>query len=396
MRAVRALAPALAAAFGACVALLALGGLTPAFTDYEVEAEPAVRFLVAGDLAGFAGAMPMYGGSLLLRSPAALLVHALGGGDLAVFRALAAPCVAAAAAFAVFEVRRLHEAGRPWLDRALLFGLLAFNPLTIRALDVGHPEELLTGVLCVAAVLCALGGRPWLAMTVLGVAIGCKPWAIVAVGPTLLALDHGRLKAAAVALGVAVLVAAPVLLGAGAVRESLGVLAEGGPIFQPWQLFWFLGDPDVVVTNFNGVVKEGYRAAPGWALGGTKLHLLAVVAAITALASWRGVRGDRALALLAALLLLRCLLDTWNTDYYALPFLMALAAWEVRARSGPPLATLVATAAAYATTWLLQPVASPDTLAALYLAWAIPFAGWLLAGAFGMRLPMRRLRPAPA
>ena len=36
-----------------------------------------------------------------------------------------------------------------------------------------------------------------------------------------------------------------------------------------------------------------------------------------------------ALALLTLLLLLRCLLDTWDTSYYPLPFILALLAWEV-------------------------------------------------------------------
>jgi hypothetical protein len=52
-----------------------------AFTDYDNEAKPAVDLLRAGDLAGFAGHLPAYGGSLVMRAPFALLPEAWGGGD---------------------------------------------------------------------------------------------------------------------------------------------------------------------------------------------------------------------------------------------------------------------------------------------------------------------------
>jgi hypothetical protein len=382
--------PAAVAAVVACVALLLLGGLTPAFTDYELEAEPAMRALLAGDLTGFASNLPTYGGSLVLRAPAALVAHWLGGGDLAVFRALAVPAIAAAALLAVFENERLRRAGRPLLDRALLFGIVAFNPLTIRALDVGHPEELLTGVLCVVAVLLALGRRPVLTGLVLGAAIASKPWAFVAIGPAVLALDTGRWRALATLASVGALVSLPLLLSEYGPTFLKLLAHDGGDIFQPWQAFWFFGDTGHQVVGSLGDVKEGYRVAPDWASGGTKLYVLAGSALLTAVAWWRGVRGERALALLAAILLARCLLDTWNTDYYALPFVVALGAWEIRARRGPPIVTLVALAAGYATTWQLRPVISADAQAALYLLWAVPLLAWLVAVA------MRRPPRAPA
>ena len=39
--------------------------------------------------------------------------------------------------------------GAPTLARAVALGVCVANPLTLRALELGHPEELLGGVLCV-------------------------------------------------------------------------------------------------------------------------------------------------------------------------------------------------------------------------------------------------------
>src|SRR5687767_5771599 len=88
---VRRVLPETVLALVACLGLLAVGGLSPAFTDFESEAEPALRALLAGDLGGFLSRLPAYGGSVVLRAPFAVLGDVLGG-DLAVFRAMALPC----------------------------------------------------------------------------------------------------------------------------------------------------------------------------------------------------------------------------------------------------------------------------------------------------------------
>ena len=168
-----------------------------AFTDYEAEAEPALLALRHGHLAGFLHHLPAYGGSLILRAPFALLPAAWHGGDLALFRTMAAPCLLAAVALAVV----LHGApcglgaGRIAAWSALV--LVAANPLTLRALEVGHPEELLGGALCVGAGLAAIARRPLLAGALLGAAMANKPWAVVAVVPVLLMLPDGRRRALA-------------------------------------------------------------------------------------------------------------------------------------------------------------------------------------------------------
>jgi len=93
----------------------------------------------------------------------------------------------------------------------------------------------------------------------------------------------------------------------------------------------------------------------------------------------RRIDTQTALALLAALLLWRCLLDPQNLGYYAAPAVAALLAWEASRRRGLPVVTILACLAGWAT--LLHPVASPALACALYLAWSVPLAGYLLCRA---------------
>jgi hypothetical protein len=94
--------------------------------------------------------------------------------------------------------------------------------------------------------------------------------------------------------------------------------------------------------------------------------------------------------------LLRCLLDPWNTSYYALPFLLALLAWEVHARPGLPLLALAATALAWASFEELPRVASADVQSLAYLAWSVPLSltlAWRLLDPEGFA---RRAEPIAA
>ncbi|CAA9497033.1 MAG: hypothetical protein AVDCRST_MAG13-2041, partial [uncultured Solirubrobacteraceae bacterium] len=129
------------------------------WTDYEREALPAVTALVAGDPAGFVAQAPAYGGSLLLRAPFALAADAAGGGPLAVFRALAAPALLASVALGLVLWSGLARAGRTRAAWAAL-GLAVLHPTAVRALETGHPEEVVGGALALGAVALALAGRP--------------------------------------------------------------------------------------------------------------------------------------------------------------------------------------------------------------------------------------------
>jgi hypothetical protein len=369
--------PAVVALLGA-VALAVDGLQTMAFTDYEVEAEPSLLALRHGDLAGFLHHLPAYGGSLILRAPFALLPGAWRGGDTALFRTVAAPCLLAAVALGLVLFARARTIGAGRGAAWLALALAAVNPLTLRALEIGHPEELLGGALCVAAGLAAAARRPLLAGALLGAALANKPWAVVAVVPVLLMLPGGRRLALAAAVAVAALLVAPILLfSGGAVTSTVAVARASGAIFQPWELWWFLGEHGHRVMGLYGT-HPGYRTPPSWVTRASHpLVVLMPVATALLVARRRGaLSAAEGLALLALALQLRCLLDTWNAVYYAIPACLALVAWEVHARRAPVVA-LAATALTWCSFELLPRAVGPDAQAAGYLAWSVPLAAGL-------------------
>jgi Glycosyltransferase family 87 len=373
-------APALVA--GAC-ALLAgvLGLLTPAFTDYELEAEPSLQALRDGDWMGFLELAPAYGGSLVLRAPFALLPDLWGGGGDALFRSMAVPCLLAGAILAVALWQRAGTPLAAWV--ALV--LVAANPLTLRALEVGHPEELLGGVLCVAAALLAGRDRAVLAGVVLGLAIANKAWAVLAVVPLLAILTSHRPRFLVAAGASAAIVMLPLALAGGAVEEGAAVARTSGDIFQPWQVWWFLGESGHLVVGTFGD-KPGYRVGPEW-LTGMAHPLVVLIPVAVSLALLRKLRNrpwHDGLLLLAFALLLRCLLDPWNVSYYALPFLLALIAWEVHAARRPPVLSMAATFLCWLTLVWLTTRVHPDVQAVAYLAWSVPLAALMGARLLGL------------
>jgi hypothetical protein len=75
---------------------------------------------------------------------------------------------------------------------------------------------------------------------------------------------------------------------------------------------------------------------------------------------------------------LRCVLDTWNFVYYAVPFLLALVTWEGLARRRPPVLTLLSTVAVWVVWQKLRLTSlTPDEQSLAYLAWAVPAAAGL-------------------
>ncbi len=417
---------ALAAAAGtAAMAWLGLYGF--AWTDYEVEARAPLGALVHGHLTEFLRLAPVYGGSLVLRAPFALLADLWGGGELAVYRLVALPCLLAAAALGVWLVREMRRLERPALARTLTLALCVANPLTLAALEVGHAEDLLGGALCVAAVLVAARGRALWAGVLLGAAIANKEWALLALAPVLLALPERRVRCVACAAAVAGAILSPlVLVHAGNfLAETRATSATSSSIFQPWQVWWFLGHHGARVIGTFGRVKPGYRIGPQWTGAISHPLVLAAMGPLAAPLWWRRRRYGRsradtdaeefrrrsfvfdpaararggidqtprararralfsnthsthpiterdALLLLALLLLVRCTLDTWDTAYYALPFLLALTAWESLGPRGLPVLALTATALAWVDFEWLRIHASPDAQAALFLAWTLP------------------------
>jgi hypothetical protein len=387
----------------AAVAIVTVGWLTLygfAWTDYETEAQPAFAALVAGHVGTFLRLAPAYGGSFVLRAPFALLADLWGGGALAVYRLVALPCLLAAAAFAVWLVADMRAAGRSRLARGVAFFLAVANPVTLPTLEDGHPEELLGAVLCAAAVLLAVRRRPLWAALALGLAVANKPWALLAVGPVLLATPglRMRLTVTTIAAAVCAAVLAPLVLAGGGdfVAATRETASNAGPIFQPWQAWWFLGSHGHAVVGLFGNVKPGYRSPPEWVEQvAHPLIILLAVPLTWAAARVRPRRADLPLLLLVLLMLLRFLLDPWDTIYYPLPFLFALLAWEATSRDHPPVLALTAS---FVVWWLFQWVplrVDADVQALAFLACALPA---LAATALAVYAPgaWPRRRPAGA
>jgi glycosyl transferase family 87 len=373
-----------------CATLAWLGLYGYAWNDYELEAQPAVEAIAHGHLEGFMRLAPAYGGSLLERAPFALLPGLWGGGSLAVYRSVAFPCLLGAGVFAVYLVARMRASGHRPLARAVALGICVANPIALRAIELGHPEELLGACMCVLAVFLAAGSfggraRPLLAGLVLGLAIANKEWALLAVGPVMLAVAPGRRRiclASAAALAVAILAPLALTSSSGFDSSTRSLASAPASIFQPWQVWWFLGHHSTAVHGTLGESKAGYRTAPAWVETISRPLILLVGATLAALLWLRrrtlALGEQDALLALALLLLVRCLLDTWDTAYYALPFIIALLAWEVaNSARRPPVLALSATALVWVSVEWLPHHVGPDTQSLFFLAWTLPLAAWL-------------------
>ncbi len=379
-----------------------------AWNDYDEEASAAMRALIVGDVHGFLAQVPVYGGSLVVRAPFAAVVAALGGGELAVYRAVSIPCLVAVALLGLVLVHRMDARGRSTGARALVFGLCLVNPVTLRALELGHPEELLCAAFAIGAVLAAVDRRTILAAVLLGLAIATKSWAVLAIGPVLLALPARRLLALGIAGTLTLAVLAPIVLAVP--PASHGALVRSATttsyIFVPWQLFWFLGDNHHIVMGGYGIAKPfGYRTPPEWLSPLT--HPLIAFLVVPLSLAWARVHraaarlgSEHALLLLALLLLLRCVLDPWNTIYYELPFILALLSWEALCRPDRlPVGALAASALVWFTFETAPKWLSPDMQSLLFVAWALPFVAWMARTAFGSTAarisPRAALDPGP-
>ena len=383
------------------VALMSWLGLKGfAWSDYDTEASGAYRTLSSGDVGGFLTQVPAYGGSLVLRAPFAAVAALLGGGELAVYRAVSIPCLLAVALLGLVLTRRMGDRGHSTGARAIVLGLCVVNPVTLRALEYGHPEELLAAALCVGALLAAIDRRTILAAVLLGLAIATKSWAVLAIGPVLVALPARRLLALTIAGGVTLTVLAPILLSGSHMTNTLVTGATTtGQIFHPWHIFWFLGDPAATQIGPAGVPRgPGYRAPPEWLTPLTHPLIVALVVPLTLAWAWvhrtvPRLGGEQVLLLLALLLLLRCMLDPWNAVYYALPCLLALLAWEALCCSErPPVLALAASGLVWVTFEIAPDMLAPDGQCLVFLAWSLPLAAWLARESLA---PARRVAPRP-
>jgi len=391
--------PALLGISLCCAVVSWLGLIDFGWNDYAYEADPAFKALLAGHVEKFLLLCPGYAGSMILRAPFAFIPKLWGGGDLAVYRAVSLPAVGALGALALWMAARMRAGGLSLLARVTAVALIVAGPVAERALESGHPEELLAAVFVLVATIAALRGRPALAGVALGLAVATKPWALVAVTVVLLASDRRWRRVALIAAATATIVLAPLIVaGASHVKATALGAAQTGTIFQPEQVWWFAGSHGRVVPGGDGLPKLGYRYAPAWTAH--IIHPLVVLVGLLLPLLWllrrRGRDPGDLLLVLAFVLQLRCMLDTWNIDYYAVPMLLSLTAWETLVRRRPPALALIVTLLVWYTFSRISGDVTPDGQSLYYLAWSVPLVLGLVARSFAPGLCARVLRRSKA
>lgn len=352
---------ALVALLAALCALIA-SAIAYDTVDYAFDAGPAIAAMVHLDVHGFFASEPQMGSfSLLLRWPFAALAGSGRGALLPQYRFGVFACLFVSAMAGLLLARQMRYRGRGDAAIAITLLLWLLNPAARQAINIGHPEEILGGALCVVALLAATCDRPRASGASLGLALATKQWALAAVPATLIGSWRDRFKVGAVAAAVWLPLEVPLVIGNFAAYERVGRF--GVTVGAPSGVWWPL----------TGVLSASVIDA-------VARPLVLVAALVVSILAWRrdGARGpERALGVLALVLLLRALLDPTGNEYFAVPFLMALLAFEGLTGSGLPIVSIVsATMLAITFDWLR--LSSTSTITNLvYLAWALPVAGYL-------------------
>ncbi len=358
--------------------------------DYPSDAGPAMDALLRWDLSAFLAAHADMGPvSLLLRAPFA----ALGDGELSVYRWGALPCVLSAGLLGLYLARLAGRRGAGSLAQAALVAVCLFNPLTFAALELGHPEEILTAALVVGAVAVASQGHAGRAALLLGLAIASKQWAVIAILPVLMALPSSRLRVALGAAGISLLLLLPaVIADPGGFMETQRSLAVETQYVGHWSSWYPTTTPTTHEVAATGMAIDTHRASGLLAAASHPLIVLLGILVPLAVALRRRsfhLTGAEAMAMLALLALFRCVLDPVNNLYYHEPLLLALAGWDALSRRGLPIRVLAAALAfELLSRWQAQPFDPPEFNAA-YLALA---AVVTIAIATALSRPRPRLR----
>jgi hypothetical protein len=382
------------AALLAAVAVIAIasptrGDYLPAQSDNADNSAPVMDALIEGDLDRAVDVQTITGPvSVIFRLPAAALGRALGGLELE-YAFGAAICLWVLALLAIVLAVRAHRLSEERLTGPAVALLLVANPVTLAALDVGHPEDLLAAALATAAVLLAGQNRAVLTGLALAAAVGSKPWAALAGPIALLVLDSGHRRTIVAGAAATLILFAPAIASnPERYREGSRVLSEQPRVYAQ-SVWWPLADEKPVTHAVAQEARAPMIMPAGLTRSAGQTALLALTLALTlAYVRRRAVSVEAGLSLLAGVMLARCALDPINLYYYGLPFIVALVAWESRARRGIPLVSIAASGAL----WLSAShfTSERDIACVLYLAWALPLAAWLSLA------PLRRKAAAPA
>ena len=350
--------------------------------DYPVDAGPVIDKLVNGDINGFLSGRPLMGPlSLLLRSPFAALAKITGGGgpgDLYdnAYRFGVFPCALAGGLLGVVLHRRAQRNGTAPLAAYAALILCMLNPVSLKAIEYGHPEEILGAALATGAMLAAIDRRGWLTAILLALTVATKQWGMLAIASILVVAPWREMrKPVAVAALLGALVAVPVVaIEPGTfLRLNAHLLDVRSGNVGPGSIWWLFTRP---LAGAAGV-----HHTPGW-LGLVARPAIIALSVIVPLALSARVRErplERALPLLALVMLLRAVLDPVDNSYYHVPFLIALVAAD--ALVGSVLASLTAAA------WLIAVIdlsGHPGPQGVVYALSATATIVYLAGRAYGL------------
>jgi hypothetical protein len=305
-------------------------------------AGPGIEALVHGNLTGYLAHQPLIGlTTIVLRLPFAALGSAFGASDLLVYKLGALACALPLALAAGWLLGDRTVPRRVCLLRLASIAIVIGGPLMRNTLEVGHPEDVTAAVAATAAVILAMRDQPRPSAIALGLAVGSKEWALIAVLPVMLALPHRRLEVAGIAAGLAMLlVGLPWLADPAAAGRALHAQRTNylGPLSPMWPVA-------IPIRTLRGGYVPAARMIP-WGLMRTGAAALQLGAAVLAGGAWylslrlRGLRCNP-LCLLAMLAAVRCICDTAGQEYYWLALLIPVAAWECLENRPPIGAFLV-------------------------------------------------------
>lgn len=372
--------------------------------DYVHEQQDAFRALGAQGLSGYFDFLPGYPGAMMVELIAGWPAVALGADDALTWRIVSVFGIGVLVAALMAAVPLVRACGASSTSARVALLLAVASPAAYWALRIGHPEEVLSSGLLVAAVIAGARGHAVAAGVLLGLASG-KAWAAVAALPVLglLLPDPRRVAVALAAAGVTGLaIMLPAAIWAPA---SVDMLAQTGTaaIFNTGHVFWWFGTPIDMATLQTQTVPQP-RIGPAWA--GELSHPLILGVGVAIGLTWCASVNKRLLAVsapvamrrtreqsariagaalltIAGILVLRCVLDTWNVPYYILPALVCGALGEVLL-GRLPVITLVATGVMWRwhTPGDVTIRSAPDVYTAFYLGWAVPVAVAYLHGGF--------------
>jgi hypothetical protein len=245
-----------------------------------------------------------------------------------------------------FSSRREASPSRHSVDRrssrVLVIGLLVVPVWAELAVHWSHPDDVLAVLGLLGGLACVRSARLLAAAVLLGLAVDCKPWALLFVPVLLLAPGRKLLPAAALFGGIVAAAWVPFLLA-----DSRTLAASAFKI---------------TIDRASVLHLAGLRGGtPSWCRSAQLVAGLALVAA--------AVRGKRWPAALAIGVCARMLLDPGTKNYYDAGLIVATALYDLVAAGSIPWLTLAALTAIYIPSYALASL--PDERGALRLVFLL-------------------------